>query len=205
MLRAVIAAATVVAVFSAAPQAGLEGTSHDFSNRGHSNGELCLPCHTPHDSDATVGYLWNREPPADADFTKRDDAVLGAETLTCLSCHDGQTAMGGFGQQAGNGTMTGSGNITRNLLNDHPVGVEYPWDDTPGAHNRYAQPTTTGGDRPGIDTGSGEVLPLWTNTTNGKDQVECATCHDPHTSENSNFLRMPNTGSELCIACHVSW
>lgn len=32
--------------------------------------------------------------------------------------------------------------------------------------------------------------------------VECATCHDPH-SENVTFLRKVNTGSELCLACHI--
>ncbi|MDH5573626.1 MAG: cytochrome c3 family protein, partial [Gammaproteobacteria bacterium] len=33
--------------------------------------------------------------------------------------------------------------------------------------------------------------------------VECASCHNPHTSETATFLRMANTGSALCLACHV--
>lgn len=32
--------------------------------------------------------------------------------------------------------------------------------------------------------------------------VECASCHDPH-SPNSTFLRIVNTGSSLCLTCHV--
>lgn len=32
--------------------------------------------------------------------------------------------------------------------------------------------------------------------------VECATCHDPHV-ETSTFLRIQNTGSSLCLTCHV--
>jgi predicted CXXCH cytochrome family protein len=32
--------------------------------------------------------------------------------------------------------------------------------------------------------------------------VECASCHDPH-SENATFLRIPNTGSAVCLACHI--
>lgn len=31
--------------------------------------------------------------------------------------------------------------------------------------------------------------------------VECASCHDPHT-ENATFLRVVNTGSAVCLACH---
>lgn len=31
--------------------------------------------------------------------------------------------------------------------------------------------------------------------------VECASCHDPHT-ENTTFLRIANTNSAVCLACH---
>ena len=33
--------------------------------------------------------------------------------------------------------------------------------------------------------------------------VECASCHDPHTDANATFLRVANTGSGVCLACHV--
>jgi predicted CXXCH cytochrome family protein len=33
--------------------------------------------------------------------------------------------------------------------------------------------------------------------------VECASCHDPHSSDNATFLRIPNTGSAVCLACHT--
>jgi len=32
--------------------------------------------------------------------------------------------------------------------------------------------------------------------------VECASCHDPHT-ENTTFLRIQNTGSAVCLSCHI--
>ena len=32
--------------------------------------------------------------------------------------------------------------------------------------------------------------------------VECASCHDPHTGANPTFLRVANTGSAVCLACH---
>lgn len=33
--------------------------------------------------------------------------------------------------------------------------------------------------------------------------VECASCHDPHTSANATFLRISNAGSAVCLACHI--
>ncbi len=32
--------------------------------------------------------------------------------------------------------------------------------------------------------------------------VECASCHDPH-STNTTFLRIANTGSAVCLSCHI--
>ena len=32
--------------------------------------------------------------------------------------------------------------------------------------------------------------------------VECASCHDPHTA-NPTFLRIQNTASAVCLACHI--
>lgn len=44
---------------------------------------------------------------------------------------------------------------------------------------------------------------LGSDSENNKYQpfVECASCHDPH-SANDTFLRIPNTGSAVCLACH---
>lgn len=62
---------------------------------------------------------------------------------------------------------------------------------TPGTRQKtdmilYARaPTLTG------DATSGNYQPF----------VECASCHDPHT-ENATFLRIENTQSAVCLACH---
>jgi predicted CXXCH cytochrome family protein len=37
--------------------------------------------------------------------------------------------------------------------------------------------------------------------TNYQPFVECASCHDPHSS-NATFLRIPNAGSAVCLTCH---
>lgn len=48
-------------------------------------------------------------------------------------------------------------------------------------------------------------LPLYTRTIASVTgpTVECQTCHDPHSATNATFLRIPNTGSQLCLTCHV--
>lgn len=33
--------------------------------------------------------------------------------------------------------------------------------------------------------------------------VECASCHDPHTSAAPTFLRVSNASSAVCLACHI--
>ena len=46
-------------------------------------------------------------------------------------------------------------------------------------------------------------LPLYNNSGNTGPSVECASCHDPHSSTNATFLRIANTGSAVCLTCHV--
>ncbi len=35
------------------------------------------------------------------------------------------------------------------------------------------------------------------------DRVECSTCHDVHEYTNIPFLRISNSGSALCVTCHL--
>lgn len=53
-------------------------------------------------------------------------------------------------------------------------------------------------------------LPLYTRTIASVQgpTVECQSCHDPHVSSTNGtsgetFLRIPNTGSQICLSCHV--
>lgn len=117
-------------------------------------------------------------------------------------------------------------NIGTDLRNDHPVGIQYGGGgitlSAPGAATRDAdfKPTTSsvlGSSRVWwVDT---EVAPngtrqktdmalytrpagSYTGQTESEPFVECASCHDPHTT-NSTFLRLANAGSAVCLACHV--
>lgn len=124
-----------------------------------------------------------------------------------------------------NVTMSGSPvpMLGKDLRNDHPVGVQYAgggilWEaitatnDVASSANDKAfnDPTWGGGGRLWVDVPAGvnnEVLPLYGNasTANGTfgPTVECASCHNPHKTVNGSFLRMSNSGSALCLACHI--
>ena len=150
-------------------------------------------------------------------------------SLMCMSCHDGITGIAvstlinapysesgdqvklvsgfdkigqlykndalkpGWGANIGNlipGATVGKvgyGTVA-NLTDDHPVA--------------FAWVTGIGGIIPPIDLlrGSwptGAELKLF----NGR--MECSTCHDVHNSANQPFLRMSNTNSNMCLACHI--
>ncbi len=138
---------------------------------------------------------------------------LGAESLLCLSCHDGSMAVdtvvnkpsdwgitdeapmhmridsgGGIDKctQCHDGTTAhkmDSVIIGTDLRDDHPIGL------------RYAG--LTGQDeyfRPGLGTEFSNGIKLF----DGK--VECATCHNVHDDEISPFLRVEQR--RLCQTCH---
>ena len=117
-------------------------------------------------------------------------------------------------------------NIGTDLRNDHPVGIQYGGGgitlSAPGAATRDADFKVTTSSVLGssrvwwVDT---EVAPngtrqktdmalytrpagSYTGQTESEPFVECASCHDPHTT-NSTFLRVANAGSAVCLACHV--
>jgi len=196
-----IAIAGVVAMVlsGAALAGGVQGTPHDMSGEGwNTEGEICLPCHIPHHSDTTVGFLWNHEVPDASAFTMHStNDVLAAESLVCLGCHDGVTVIDSYSGKTGGTTMSGEENIGRDLTDDHPVGIEY------GSNSRYAPVGTMWGTHPGIPVGYGG-LPLYGPVADGTATIECATCHTPHSNTYDNFLRLDNTGSALCGACHTS-
>ncbi len=117
-------------------------------------------------------------------------------------------------------------NIGTDLSNDHPVGIQYggggatsadadgsfggtladpdfigPYKATINAKAVWWVDTTIG------TTGIREKtdMQLYTRADLGATEpfVECASCHNPHTSDNPTFLRLANTGSAVCLACHT--
>ncbi len=211
--------------------------------------EVCVFCHTPHGGATNVSVpLWNRNLAAPTDYTtyatlqtstmEGEEAPVGSVSIACLSCHDGTQAMDTVLNEPGSGLTNpgfagiwtgadrpqGIADLTQDLTNDHPIGIQYggggitvsaptgtlndPDFNAPGNVNMNGttvwwvdSETTPNGTREKTD------MLLYTRSVAGIDGglaqpfVECASCHDPHTT-NATFLRTSNDGSAVCMACH---
>ncbi len=84
-------------------------------------GEVCVYCHTPHGANTTTtAPLWNRTMKVTT-YTTYSSATLsgtvsqpGPNSLTCLSCHDGQTAVDSVINMPGSGKLSVAQQTTQN-------------------------------------------------------------------------------------------
>jgi len=214
--------------------------------KASSEGQICVFCHTPHNANIKVtAPLWNREL-SSLTYTTYTSASMeavtdqpGGSSKLCLSCHDGTLAIGTVGVLNGvgpvsisvSGTNLGaiptgpdeqSGNtrdIGIDLSNDHPISFTY--DAALASYDgELRAPPVIVGSTPIVANSTVGVVPKPLFPLVG-DQLQCATCHDPHTWEsdpdkgNHKFLRanrlqqvQPLGGSfdqyndTMCLACH---
>ena len=217
---------------------------------------------------SSVAPLWNKVLPDTSLFTPRYSSatldgttgVVGPNSLTCLSCHDGVSAMDAMINQPGSGGYNSAGarpnlgagytwpvgvvagampartattnvaTIGQDLSDDHPIGIPYCGGFTGAACNDAdfntgkLYKTTLGvaavaalapgvlGDKWWVDTSTAAAdigtrqksdLVLYQDAA-FIPTVQCASCHEPHGSSATalTFLRIPNAGSALCLACH---
>ena len=192
----------------------IAGTPHDMSgklwNTGTTN-KLCGTCHVPHNS-MVVGQapLWSHDT-SFAAYTMYTSAVSSTFNATpgttpdgnsklCLSCHDGTIALNDFigAQSPVSGTIQveypgTSAFVGTNLSNDHPISFVYDAalvSVDGGLHNPL---TTLSGLTP---SGTVDHDMLFNH------KMQCASCHNPHDNTFTNFQRMTNDASELCLKCH---
>lgn len=206
-MKYLIGAAFALTMVAASPALAVdlvEGSSHDLSTITE---EICVYCHTPHNGNAAIpAPLWNRDMLATS-FTMYASPTINMDiatdpqaiSLACLSCHDGVTAYNNIvkGTASNIGVMTGDlavGLDAAGLGNDHPISVTY--DIVADAAFNAA----TGLGAAGANVGG---LPLYDRAAGSNDQVECATCHNPHEATNPSFLRATNVQSDLCTTCHI--
>ncbi len=183
-------------------------TAHNLSVNGpgtvksSSEGQVCIFCHTPHNSNPQAP-LWNRNDPGQT-YTMYDNSVSSTSdipvdgsrqpdgsSILCLSCHDGTIALGSVASTAtdifdgSGGTMpAGRGLLSTDLSDDHPVSFVYS--------------------SVAIADGQFQNPPLFPVTLDGNGKVQCATCHDPHDNTNGKFLVASNEFSALCMDCHIN-
>jgi predicted CXXCH cytochrome family protein len=193
-----------VAILVVAGVVGLQaqsivGSFHDFSGASWSGGEICAPCHTPHNATAGAVPLWNHQSTT-ALFTLYSSPTLNARDLgqpspiskSCLSCHDGTVALDSFGRVAGGEFVNARKLIGTDLSNDHPISFTYDGA-LARADGELYDPTAT-------DSGLGGTIDkdLLSNH-----KIECTSCHDVHnTSGAPRLLVKSNAGSQLCLTCH---
>jgi len=223
LLVVMIVVVAIALVSAGVAMAGISSTRHNLSSSaswtiraaaGQTN-EICVFCHTPH--NANTGFLgaplWNKTNSASV-YTLygttvggNTTATLGAISKACLSCHDGSSAINSVvnapGSGMGSGTVNmnggttvmpaGATNLGTDLRNDHPVGITYDVT-APVEASLYGTATALTGSWVGAVT----IADLLRNG-----QVECSSCHEPHSSQFAEFLRADNAnGSKLCLGCH---
>jgi predicted CXXCH cytochrome family protein len=104
--------------------------------------------------------------------------------------------------------------------NDHPIGVKYAGGalvgaQTNGGYNQWSTAQINNVDAFWVEaagqatvTSGRQKADMWlyaragATTSNNEAFVECASCHDPHTS-NTTFLRTKNDYSSVCLSCHI--
>jgi predicted CXXCH cytochrome family protein len=205
MLAGSIAAVGCLAVVSSGD---IVGSAHDFSDEGWSDGEICKPCHTPHNAMLLTGGqfdvgetapLWNHEVTVASYIvfdgtTLTTHEALDSRSILCMSCHDGTVALDSFGGNAGVQYITGDAKIGTDLQDDHPVGAMGIYPDVPYMND----PANWEDDPHGFHLQNMDV--------NGTIErvVSCTTCHEPHKRGNfEHMLWVNNSGSALCLTCHL--
>jgi len=219
--RHFIKAAAIGAVLltASASWATVAGTKHNFgllstaSVKSSDSSEICVFCHTPHNSNPS-GPIWNKQDSGStydvyasqtlAAIMSPNAPALGQPTGSsklCLACHDGAMAIGSLlnmpgKTQAGTLNVTGPGvtagklssastaYIGTDLRDDHPISFEYT----------LAFPSNT----ELVDPSS---LPADVKLdTTGK--VQCTSCHNPHGTAFPKFMVASLENGSLCAACH---
>ena len=180
---------------------------------------ICGFCHSPHTDAGGPAPLWNRSLPLGTGYTMYTSATMdmahvvanevGSISLACLSCHDGTIALDSLVNLPGSGGYTAGGaqpgtpytfaggvvnpanlmpagvtNLGTNLTGDHPVSITY--DITADT----AFETIATAEAAGVSFFGA-----------GGNEVECASCHNPHEATNATFLRVGI--DTLCTSCHI--
>ncbi len=175
-------------------EAGLEGSGHDLRIQGTSE-PACMFCHLPH-KEAEEPPLWDKETKKRSWPLKALKKEKVSAAKLCLSCHDGNIAgdvtafipseelrKEKYIMRKGFHTVHGAGLFDDDYGADHPVGISLK---KMARHNAD------------LRTEPHSALKL------KKGRIDCTTCHSVHVeTPYKGFLVMDNTGSDLCLGCHI--
>lgn len=205
-----VATLTLLLLYAQVTWAGtIFGSPHDFRGQPWKrSGEICLPCHVPHRTEALPAPLWNLELSGDTYTvygTSRSPAMHAAMgrqpdgmSKICLSCHDGIIASEVFGghtrDAAGYPGKEPAGTFP---TNDHPVSFRY--DTALAAKDKDLYDPATKPSGMAGSSGTIDADLLFSN------RMECTSCHDVHNTKavpGTKLLVKPTAGSVLCLTCH---
>ena len=175
--------------------------------------------------NAPSGAAYQLYTSSTTDVSTTAGTIANGVSGACLSCHDGTIAMDvltnvnghAFGpavafsaQGTARATFSSGGGGSSNIMNgglpflgtdlrnDHPVAIVYETARA-AATGEFVQQVLSGAK---ISVGASAPLPLFGSST-ANATVECASCHNPHDNRLGNFLRKANTGSAICLSCHI--
>jgi predicted CXXCH cytochrome family protein len=204
--------AAAPAFLPAGPEAatgdGILSTKHNLSKSGRGTiktvdeVQVCIFCHIPHHA-TEVKPLWSRPSVStvyDIYSSTTRSAKPGQPTGSsrlCLSCHDGTIAVGAL---INNVTIPMAGGVTtlpleratnlggvmgKDLTNDHPISFAFTTD-LVAKNGQLKLPSQI---NPKLKLDAGQ-------------NIQCTTCHNPHTNPYGKFLVIDNNASALCVSCH---
>lgn len=208
MKKVLVLVTAMLLVASAAMASSVILSKHNLQSTfmTGSNDEVCVFCHTPHRADITVANapLWNRTNTDPTNYYNSlslsaaskpglvSSSILNSDAPLCLSCHDGASLTDPLVNPPNQGTVTwaatamnANANIGTALNNDHPIGMVYA--DVNTAKNTSFVDTPTSGINARLKGGV-----MW-----------CSTCHNVHDDAYYPFLATSNSGSDLCLDCHI--
>ncbi|MFZ5941107.1 MAG: cytochrome c3 family protein [Bacteroidota bacterium] len=203
MKRRLFFAVLLSAVSGILPGQSVVNSVHNLSVSGpgsikaSSEDQICIFCHTPHNS-LPESPLWNKSDPGvvyDLYSSSTVQAVPGQPTgasALCLSCHDGTIALGNLLSRSTDIDFTGgithlppgNTNLTSDLSDDHPVSFLYNAS-LASSDGQLKDPA---------------LLTFPVLLENG--ELQCTSCHDPHKNVYTDFLVDSPQFSGLCLNCH---
>ncbi|HUU83466.1 MAG TPA: cytochrome c3 family protein [Phycisphaerae bacterium] len=145
---------------------------------------FCTKCHTPGDRPSAGRMHWmavrraHVMPASSASGGQR--GPLDAASRSCLTCHDGVTAVESVNPTGGSRRGRSLADRGRN----HPVGMAYP------SHRSRSRDSAF---RPAA------LLPKEVELPNGR--VSCISCHNLYGQDRAR-LAVPIEQSKLCFTCH---
>jgi predicted CXXCH cytochrome family protein len=148
-------------------------------------------------------------------------------TLRCLSCHDGTISSHAITFRPASGSLSAdavASDLARRggtagpalsppqawsseVMANHPVSVPYPLRGRPQEFRLFTARATPLDLAEWVEDPRERGLQLLADRSgfdalSGTAGVECVSCHDPHGTPNTYFLRLPRERSELCLGCH---